>query len=102
MSGWLTFWEQANRIYVNDRHRAVHYARVADDILSVLPPGPAPVVLDYGSGDALEAPRVAARCRTLYLYDGAQAVRARLRARFGAVLRVVDDVVAIGPVDVIV
>jgi SAM-dependent methyltransferase len=106
MSGWLTFWEQANRIYVNDRHRTVHYARVADDILAVLPSDRAPAVLDYGCGDALEAPRVAARCSRLWLYDASQAVRARLHARFATsdAIVVVDDVAAVahGSADVIV
>jgi SAM-dependent methyltransferase len=104
MSGWLKFWEQANRIYVNDRHRAVHYTRVADDIISVLSPGRAPIVLDYGCGDALEAPRVAERCARLYLYDASQSVRARLETRFAGVagIQVVADVGAVGPIDVIV
>jgi SAM-dependent methyltransferase len=104
MSGWLRFWEQANRIYVNDRHRAVHYMRVADDILSVLPAGRRPIVLDYGCGDALEAPRVAAQCERLYLFDASQAVRARLQARFVGTqgIHVIDDVTAIGAADVIV
>lgn len=106
MSGWLTFWEQANRIYVNDRHRTVHYARVADDILAVLPPDRAPVVLDYGCGDALEAPRVATQCSRLWLYDASQSVRARLHARFAApgTIVVADDIAAVAPgsVDVIV
>jgi ubiquinone/menaquinone biosynthesis C-methylase UbiE len=106
MSGWLKFWEQANRIYVNDRHRTVHYARVADDILAVLPPGPPPVVLDYGCGDALEAPRVAKKCRRLWLYDASQAVRTRLHGRFpqaGTIL-VADEIAAVpdGAIDVIV
>ena len=106
MSDWLKFWEQANRIYVNDRHRTVHYARVADDILAVLPPDRTRIVLDYGCGDALEAPRVAQRCSRLWLYDASQAVRARLHARFAApgTIIVVDDTAAMAPgsVDVIV
>jgi SAM-dependent methyltransferase len=98
-SPWLGFWERANRIYVSDRHRAVHYRRVADDLLSVLPPcgpkpsggGPsraAPAVLDYGCGEALEAARVAARIGRLYLYDAARPTRARLVARFAGIANV--------------
>lgn len=106
MSGWLEFWEQENRIYVNDRHRSVHYARVADDILAVLPQAHAPAVLDYGCGDALEALRVAGRCSRLWLYDASHPVRARLHARFAGpgTIAVVDSVasVATGSVDVIV
>jgi SAM-dependent methyltransferase len=108
MSGWRQFWEQANRIYVNDRHRAVHYTQVADDILSVLPTGRAPVVLDYGCGDALEAGRVAERCAQLCLYDASHAVQARLQQRFAGqrAIRVLDDSglagLALGTVDLIV
>ena len=87
-SPWLAFWERANRIYVSDRHRAVHYRRVADDILSVLPARKAPAVLDYGCGEALEAARVAARTGRLYLYDAARPTRARLAERFAGVANV--------------
>ena len=103
-SPWLGFWERANRIYVDDRHRAVHYRRVADDLLSVLPPcGPPPIksgasgggpprpepaVLDYGCGEALEAARVAARVGRLYLYDAARPTRARLAERFAGIANV--------------
>jgi SAM-dependent methyltransferase len=83
MSSWLEFWEGSHRIYVNERHRAVHYARVADDLIAVLPKAPAAAVLDYGCGDALEAARVAARASRLYLYDAARPVRQRLAARYG-------------------
>ena len=79
---WLDFWERSNRIYVNDRHLAVHCRQVADDILS-LGPVPDAVLLDYGAGDALEADRVAARIGRLYLFDAAAEVRARLGRRFG-------------------
>jgi SAM-dependent methyltransferase len=82
MNPWRQFWGRAHRIYVNDRHRAVHYRRVADDILSVLPDRGSVTVLDYGCGDAFEAARVAARARHLYLFDAVPAVVARLRERF--------------------
>jgi SAM-dependent methyltransferase len=83
MNPWRQFWGRAHRIYVNERHRQVHYRRVADDILSELPDGSDLVVLDYGCGDALEAHRVANRTRHLYLFDAVPEVVARLRARFG-------------------
>ena len=83
MSLWLGFWERANRIYVSDRHRAVHYRRVADDILGVLPKRDRAAVLDYGCGEALEAGRIAACTGRLFLYDAASTVRDRLTARFG-------------------
>jgi ubiquinone/menaquinone biosynthesis C-methylase UbiE len=78
---WRDFWDRPHRIYVNDRHRRVHYARVAADIISELPPQPG-VLLDYGCGEALEAAAVAARCRKLYLCDSASNVRASLAARY--------------------
>jgi SAM-dependent methyltransferase len=78
---WREFWDRPHRIYVNDRHREVHYARVADDILSELPAAPA-VVLDYGCGDALDAGRVAAQCERLLLCDAAPSVRQALARRF--------------------
>jgi ubiquinone/menaquinone biosynthesis C-methylase UbiE len=81
---WRAFWGRANRIYVNDRHRAVHYRQVADDLISVLPQRAGAIVLDYGCGDALEAPRVAARVGRLYLFDAVPEVVARLRTRFAA------------------
>ncbi|MGH7002381.1 MAG: class I SAM-dependent methyltransferase [Alphaproteobacteria bacterium] len=77
---WRAFWNGRHSIYVNERHRAVHYARVADDIVAVLP-GLAPVALDFGCGDALFAERVAARCARLYLCDAAPTVRERLAQR---------------------
>lgn len=93
MSHWLGFWEGANRIYVNERHRAVHYRQIADDVLAVLPSRAAPVVLDYGCGEALEAGRVAERTERLFLFDAAKSVRERAAARFAgsAKIAVLDD-----------
>lgn len=82
MNPWRQFWGRAHRIYVNDRHRAVHYRQVADDVISVLPQREGAIVLDYGCGDALEAPRVAARVGRLYLFDAVPEVVARLHTRF--------------------
>ncbi len=90
---WLGFWNRPHSIYVNERHLRVHCARVADDILSVLPREPALRVLDYGCGDALEAERIASRVGRLFLYDAAPAVQARLRQRFAGIstITVLDD-----------
>lgn len=82
MNPWRQFWGRAHRIYVNDRHCAVHYRRVADDILSVLPDRGSVTILDYGCGDAFDAGRVAARARHLYLFDAVPEVVARLHQRF--------------------
>lgn len=92
MNLWRQFWEKSHRIYVNERHKQVHYRQVANDILAVLPPDSNLRVLDYGCGDALEAERVAARVGRLYLFDAAAEVRGRLQARFGATgITVLDD-----------
>src|SRR5215472_18941573 len=85
---WLRFWDRPHRIYVNDRHLRVHYARIADDILSVLPDRAGVSVLDFGCGEALDASRVAARAGRLYLYDGAPSVRARLIRRFANIPKI--------------
>jgi SAM-dependent methyltransferase len=83
MDSWRAFWSRPNRIYVNDRHLAVHYRQVADDILG-LAPGPDAAVLDYGCGEALDAGRIADAVRRLYLFDITEDGRHRLRARHGA------------------
>ncbi|HJS31081.1 MAG TPA: methyltransferase domain-containing protein [Alphaproteobacteria bacterium] len=92
MELWRDFWNRANRVYVNDRHRAVHYRQVADDILSVLPPRPCSI-LDFGCGEALDARRVAARAARLYLYDSSDRVGHGLAARFAGdrAIVVLDD-----------
>lgn len=93
MNPWRQFWGQSHRIYVNDRHRAVHYRQVADDLLAALPSRPMPTVLDYGCGDALDAARVAARAGRLYLFDAVPEVVSRLRGRFAgqANIAVLDE-----------
>jgi SAM-dependent methyltransferase len=78
---WLDFWNGSHRIYVNERHRTLHYRKIADDIIALLP-GPDATVVDWGCGDALSAPFVAARAGRLILCDRADATRARLEARF--------------------
>ena len=80
MGDWIAFWDSEHSIYVNARHRDVHYRTVALDIRALVPSGAA--VLDYGCGDALHADLVAARARDLILCEAAPAVRAALAARF--------------------
>lgn len=82
---WLRFWDRPHSIYVNNRHLRVHYARIADEILSVLPKRGGLAVLDFGCGEALDAARVAAKAGRLYLHDGAPSVRAHLAHRFAGV-----------------
>jgi SAM-dependent methyltransferase len=80
-SGWLTFWDSSHSIYVNARHRDVHYSLIAQQI-AALAPSPQARVLDYGCGEALHADRVAAAAGELLLCEGAPRVRAGIAARF--------------------
>lgn len=79
---WREFWNGTHAIYVNDRHRALHYDRIAKDIAALVP-SPDSCVLDYGCGEAESADLTARRCGMLYLYDSAPNVQDRLRLRFG-------------------
>ncbi len=85
---WREFWNGSHSIYVNKRHRALHYDRIAKDIASLIPSADT-CVLDYGCGEAESAELVARRCAMLYLYDSAPNVQARMRERFGQNDRIV-------------
>lgn len=78
---WLAFWDTAHSIYVNARHKDVHYRLIAQAILRFVP-GPAARVLDYGSGEALHADLVASAAGEVLLCDGAPRLRAATAARF--------------------
>jgi SAM-dependent methyltransferase len=80
-SGWLAFWDSSHSIYVNARHRDVHYSLIAQQIAALVP-SPQARVLDYGCGEALHADRVAAAAGELLLCEGAPRVRAGIAARF--------------------
>jgi SAM-dependent methyltransferase len=80
-TGWLTFWDSPHSIYVNARHRDVHYSLIAQQIAALVP-SPQARVLDYGCGEALHADRVAAAAGELLLCEGAPRVRAGIAARF--------------------
>jgi SAM-dependent methyltransferase len=81
MADWVSFWNSANSIYVNDHHRDVHYRLIADG-LRIYVPSPDAVVLDYGCGEALHADSVADAAARLVLCDAAPNVRAALAERF--------------------
>ena len=83
MSDWRSFWDSAHSIYVNARHKDVHYREIADQIAAFVP-GPSARVLDYGCGEAIHAGRVAAVASELMLCDQAPSVRAAITARFAA------------------
>jgi SAM-dependent methyltransferase len=80
MDDWIDFYDSAHSIYVNARHRDVHFRRIADDLAAYVRPGA--VVLDYGCGEALHADIVAAKAGRLILVEPAPGVRARVAARF--------------------
>jgi SAM-dependent methyltransferase len=107
MRDWLSFWNAPNRIYVNDRHRDVHYRDIAMAIRSLVPAASATVV-DYGCGEATQAALVAEAAGRLILSDAAPAVRDKLIARHAAnpkiAVRSPEEIAALPPgsVDLIV
>jgi len=81
IADWPSFWDTPHCIYVNARHKDVHYRLIADQVVALLPT-PAARVLDYGSGEALHADRIAAAAGEIWLCEAAPGVRAGLQARF--------------------
>ncbi len=79
-SGWIEFWDTKHSIYVNARHEAAHFRRIAEDIRAYAPERG--VMLDYGCGEALSADRVAEPVSRLILCEPAPNVRVMLGARF--------------------
>jgi SAM-dependent methyltransferase len=81
MREWIDWYDSDHPIYVNARHRDVHFRGIATDILQFLP-GPDATVLDFSCGEALHADLVAAKAARLILAEPAPGVRKRLEARF--------------------
>ncbi len=82
MPGWVEFYDfKHSVIYVNARHRDVHYRTIAEDIRALVP-SPEAQVLDYGCGEATSADLVAAACRRLVMVEAAPNVRAALASRY--------------------
>ncbi|MBX6327644.1 MAG: class I SAM-dependent methyltransferase [Pseudolabrys sp.] len=82
MSDWISFYDfKHSVIYVNARHRDVHYDLIARDIRAFVP-SPDARVMDYGCGEAKSADLVAAASGHLVLVEAAPNVRAALRARY--------------------
>ena len=81
MRDWVSFWNSPHSIYVNARHREVHYRAIADLFVRHVP-SPDAVVLDFGCGEALHADHVAAACRRLILVDSATKIQTGLAARY--------------------
>jgi hypothetical protein len=81
MSDWISFWDTPHSIYVNARHRDVHYRQIAEDVRFYVP-APDAVVMDYGCGEALHADLVAAAAGRLILVEAAPGVVKGLTTRF--------------------
>src|ERR1700689_2696025 len=81
ISDWLAFWDKPQSIYVNARHKDVHYRLIAEELAALVPSRTARV-LDYGCGEALHADLVAAAAGELLLCDGAPSVRSAVASRF--------------------
>jgi SAM-dependent methyltransferase len=81
VADWKSFWNTAHSIYVNDRHKDVHYRTIAEQIAQFVP-GPTARVLDYGCGEAMHADLVAAVASEVVQCDSADIVRAALAQRF--------------------
>src|SRR5512135_2001787 len=82
MTDWISFYDfKHSVIYVNARHRDVHYRTIAEDIRAYVPSKDAQV-LDYGCGEATSAALVAEAGGQLALVEAAPNVRAALTARY--------------------
>lgn len=79
-SDWIEFWDAKHSIYVNARHKAAHFRRIASDIRFYAPVGGA--MLDYGCGEALSADIVAEPLARLFLCEAAPNTRLQLAVRF--------------------
>jgi SAM-dependent methyltransferase len=87
MTSWIDYWNGDHPIYVNERHRQLHYRLLARDLASLVPDGEA-LVLDFGCGEALSADILAGKTRRLTLSDAAPNVREKLAARFAGNTRI--------------
>lgn len=81
MSDWVTFWDSTHSIYVNERHKDVHYRDVAQGIAALVE-HPSARVLDFGSGEAIHADITADAAGALVLCDAAPSTRAAIASRF--------------------
>ena len=82
MTDWISFYDfKHSVIYVNARHRDVHYRVIAEDIRAYVRSA-ASQVLDYGCGEATSADLVASAAGHLTMVEAAPNVRAALTARY--------------------
>ena len=95
MADWISFYDlRHSLIYVNTRHRDVHYRKIADD-LRALVPSPKAAVMDYGCGEATSADYLAEACSHLTMVEAAPNVMAALKARYVGN----DKISVIGPAE---
>jgi SAM-dependent methyltransferase len=83
ITDWLAFFDSRHFLYVNARHKDVHYRLIAKEIAALVP-APDARVLDYGCGEALHADMVAEAAGELVLCEAAPGVRAALEERFAS------------------
>lgn len=84
---WREYWNGPHPIYVNARHRALHFERIARDIAALVP-HPGAIALDYGCGEADAANAVAQHCGKLFLFDTASSVIENLRRKHAGNARI--------------
>jgi SAM-dependent methyltransferase len=85
---WISFYDfKHSVIYVNARHRDVHYETIAKDIRDLVPSRDAQV-LDYGCGEATSAALLAEACGHLTMVEAAPNVRAALKERYAGNARI--------------
>jgi SAM-dependent methyltransferase len=82
MTSWTEFWGGKHSIYVSPRHIAAHFRRLTSDLAAALAGRSKLRILDYGCGDALGAPSLAAHGHHIALYDAAAEVQRRIAKRF--------------------
>lgn len=87
MDEWIDYYDSTHTIYVSRRHRELHFALIASDIIGYITARDQ-VVLDYACGEALFAGKVAETCGQLILAEPAPGVRGRLIARFAPNTRI--------------
>jgi ubiquinone/menaquinone biosynthesis C-methylase UbiE len=87
MKEWIDYYDSSHSIYVNARHRDVHFRLIADHIIAHVP-SPDARVLDYSCGEARDAGRVAKACGALVLAEPAPGVRADLVPRLSGEPRI--------------
>jgi SAM-dependent methyltransferase len=84
---WAEYWNQETSLYVNERHRRLHYEQVTRDIIAHVPRSDIRLI-DYGCGDTPAARDLADACGHLLLCDAAPRVRDELAARYAGVCKI--------------